>query len=92
MYSESMRFSEKAIELDNQNEVAKRIYNTSNIELLNSLNKDEESFQTVYRESTEDQILKITSFNNETIGASVYLDDSPAPDGEYIYKSDSHKL
>ncbi|MCO5239714.1 MAG: zinc ribbon domain-containing protein [Chitinophagaceae bacterium] len=92
MYSESMRFSEKAIELDNQNEVAKRIYNTSYIELLNSINNDEESFQTVYRESTESQILKITSFHNETIGASVYIDGLPAPDGEYTYKSGSHKI
>jgi hypothetical protein len=36
--------------------------------------------------------LKIVSVNNETIGAKVYINEKPARDGTYVYKSLSHKL
>ncbi len=48
--------------------------------------------QTVHRETTDNRVLKIISINNETIGAKVYIDERPAIDGIYIYKSFSHKL
>lgn len=48
--------------------------------------------QTVYRETIEGEILKIISINNETIGAKVYINDKPAKDGTFIYKSLTHKL
>jgi hypothetical protein len=50
------------------------------------------SSQTVYRETQDDENLKIVSVNNETIGAKVYINESPARDGIYVYKSLSHKL
>jgi hypothetical protein len=48
--------------------------------------------QTVYRETSDNKTLKIISLDNETIGAKVFFDERPAPDGTYIYKSLSHKL
>ena len=48
--------------------------------------------QTVYRETQNEETLKIVSINNETIGAKVYINEKPAIDGIYIYKSLSHKL
>ncbi len=50
------------------------------------------SKQTVYRETQEGETLKIVSVNNETIGAKVYINEKPARDGTYVYKSLSHKL
>jgi hypothetical protein len=57
-------------------------------QVLNS----ETNKQTVYRETQDGEILKIVSINNETIGAKVYINEKPATDGTYIYKSLSHKL
>lgn len=48
--------------------------------------------QTVYRVTQDGETLKIVSVNNETIGAKVYINEKPARDGIYIYKSLSHKL
>lgn len=50
------------------------------------------SEQTIHRETQEGETLKIVSVNNETIGAKVYINEKPARDGTYIYKSLSHKL
>jgi hypothetical protein len=50
------------------------------------------SKQTVYRETQDGETLKIVSVNNETIGAKVYINEKPAKDGTYVYKSLSHKL
>jgi hypothetical protein len=47
---------------------------------------------TVYRETQDGETLKIVSVNNKTIGAKVYINEKPARDGAYIYKSLSHKL
>jgi hypothetical protein len=49
-------------------------------------------FRTVSRETIDNEILKIISFKNQTIGANVYINDHPAPDKSYIYKSFTHKL
>jgi hypothetical protein len=49
-------------------------------------------FQTVYRETIENEILKIVSQKNTTIGAKVYINEIQAPDKTYIYKTLSHKL
>ena len=55
--------------------------------------------ETVYRELTDGRTIKIVSQNNETIGSSVFFDEEPVPDGEYIYsvgissiKSTTYKL
>ena len=48
--------------------------------------------QTVYRETTENQTLKIISINNVTVGAEVFINDEVAADGEYSYKNDNRKL
>jgi len=48
--------------------------------------------QTVYRETEDGETLKIVSVNNETIGAAVFINEKPATDGTYIYKSFTHKL
>ncbi|MBU3677711.1 MAG: hypothetical protein FGM54_11115 [Chitinophagaceae bacterium] len=48
--------------------------------------------QTVFRELIEGQTLKIVSKNYKTIGAKVFINEMPAPDGIYIYKSLTHKL
>jgi hypothetical protein len=48
--------------------------------------------QTVHRETINNEILKIVSQKNITIGAKVYINDKKAPDNSYIYKSYSHKL
>ena len=44
------------------------------------------------RETQDGETLKIASVNNETIGAKVYINEKPAGDGTYIYKSLSHKI
>lgn len=51
-----------------------------------------DSKQTVFRETTDDKILKIVSKPNQTIGSEVFIDDLPASDGIYNYKSGTHKL
>ena len=48
--------------------------------------------ETVYRELTDGRTIKILSQNNETIGSDVFFDDEPVPDGDYVYKSLTHKL
>jgi Short C-terminal domain len=65
----------------------------SKVQLLQSsaektVNKEE----TVFRETNNNQILKIIYKPNQIIGASVYIDDTEAPDGVYYYKSGTHKL
>jgi hypothetical protein len=46
----------------------------------------------VYREAIGNIVLKIVSSNFNTIKAKVYINDYPAKDGVYIYKSLTHKL
>jgi hypothetical protein len=48
--------------------------------------------QTVYRETVNNKKLKIISYKNVTIGAKVFIDERPAPDGIYTYKALTHKL
>ncbi len=66
-------------------------------EIFNSILKRNElensdSLQKVYRETTDNKTLKIISQYNQTIGADVFINDLPAPDGVYNYKSGTHKL
>src|SRR5690606_19048325 len=56
-------------------------------EIINS-----SDLQTVHRETNKNEILKIVSQKNTTIGAKVYINEKQAPDNTYIYKSLSHKL
>ena len=48
--------------------------------------------ETVYRETKDHKILKITSTNNITIGAEVFIEDEIAPDGKYEYLNDNRIL
>ncbi len=50
------------------------------------------NMEEVYRELTDGRTIKIVSKNNVTIGADVFFDEIPAPDGDYIYKSLTHRL
>lgn len=90
-YSESIRFSEKAIELNPNNEIATDILKKSKVAIA-EINNVSSSTQTVFRETTDDKLLKIVSKLNQTIGADVFIDDLPAPDGIYNYKAGTHKL
>lgn len=90
-YSESIRFSEKAIELNPNNEIATDILKKNKVAIA-GINNAGSSTQTVFRETTDDKLLKIVSKLNQTIGADVFIDDLPAPDGIYNYKAGTHKL
>ena len=66
-------------------------------EIFNSILKRNElenndSLQKVYRETTDNKTIKIISQYYQTIGADVFIDDLPAPDGIYNYKTGTHKL
>ena len=54
--------------------------------------ENSDTLLTVYRETTDNKTLKIISEYNQTIGADVFINDLPAPDGVYNYKSRTHKL
>lgn len=56
-------------------------------EILNS-----SGLEIVYRKTIDNQILKIVSKNNTTIGAKVYINGELVPDGEYVYEAYTHKL
>lgn len=90
-YSESIRFSEKAIELNSNNEIANDILKKSKVAIAD-INNVGSSTQSVFRETTDNKLLKIVSKLNQTIGADVFIDDLPAPDGIYNYKTGTHKL
>ena len=60
-------------------------HNKTNI-LKNNLKDKSENLQTVYRITKENITLRIVSKNNETIGANVYINDKPAPNGSYRYR------
>lgn len=90
-YSESIRFSEKAIELNPNNEIATDTLKKSKVAIA-GINNVGSSTQAVFRETTDDKLLKIVSKLNQTIGADVFIDDLPAPDGIYNYKAGTHKL
>src|SRR5690606_34482541 len=49
-------------------------------EIINS-----SDLQTVHRETNKNEILKIVSQKNTTIGAKVYINEKQAPDNTYIY-------
>ncbi|MEZ5034712.1 MAG: zinc ribbon domain-containing protein [Chitinophagaceae bacterium] len=83
-YSESIRFSEKAIELNSNNEAANEILKKSKIAIAD-INNVGSSIQTVFRKTTDDKLLKIVSKLYQTIGAEVFIDDLPIQDGAYTY-------
>jgi hypothetical protein len=87
-YTESIRFAEKAIELNSSNEIANDILKKSK-EAFAEIN---DSIQTVIRETVDGKQLKIVSKFNQTIGASVFIAGLPAPNGIYNYKDWTHKL
>lgn len=86
-YSESIRFSEKAIELNPKNEIAKEVLKKSKV-AFEEANNANSSIQTLFTETKDGKVLKIVSKFNQTIGADVFIDDFPTPDGTYIYKDD----
>ena len=59
---------------------------------IDKINEVKVLTQIVYRETTDNKILKIISKPNHSIGAEVFIDNLSAPDGIYIYKSRTHKL
>lgn len=89
-YSECVRFSEKAIELNPNNEIATDILNKGK-EAIKDNNNFGSLRQTELWESTDGIILKIVSKLNKTIGAEVFTNDLPTPNGIYNFKEGSHK-
>lgn len=90
-YSEGIRFSEKALELNPNNEIAADILKKCK-DAIAQVNNVGSLTQTVIRETTDNKLLKIVSKANQTIGADVFIDDLLAPDGIYNYKEGTHKL
>jgi hypothetical protein len=91
MYNDSIRFAEKAIELDNSNEIAVATLTKARLEVpVNEIANKQT--QIVYRKTKDNKILKIVSKKFQTVGAEVFIDDIAAPDGEYAYLNDSRKL
>lgn len=90
-HSESIRFLEKAIELDKKNTTANELLLKIKLQIPVSEISDKHS-QIVYRETRDKKILKIISKNYQTIGANVYINDEIAPDGEYHYLNDNRIL
>lgn len=90
-YNESIRFAEKAIELDSNNKLAKDTLTNIRIEIPfdQIFNKTE---QIVCRKTKDEKILTIISKNYQTIGAKVFIEDKVAPDGEYEYLKDKRKI
>jgi hypothetical protein len=90
-FNECIRFTEKAIELDHNNKNASDLLVKARLQIpVNEISN--KHTQVVYRETKDKQILKIVSKNYQTIGASVFIDDLIAPDGEYHYLNDNRKL
>ncbi|MCF8254578.1 MAG: zinc-ribbon domain-containing protein [Bacteroidia bacterium] len=90
-YDDCLRFVEKAIELDRNNKKASDLLIKARLEIPVKEISNAHT-QVVFRETKDNQILKIVSNNYQTIGASVFINDVKAPDGEYYYLKDSRKL
>jgi len=90
-YNECIRFAEKAIQLDRNNRRASDLLTKARLKVPVHQISNKHT-QTVYRETRNNQILKIVSKNYQTIGASVFIDDKEAPDGEYHYRNDNRVL
>jgi len=91
MYNDSIRFSEKAIDLNPSNKLALDTLTKARLEVpVNEISNKQT--QIVYRKTRDNKILKIVSKGFQTIGADVFIDDSIAPDGEYAYLNDSRRL
>lgn len=90
-YNECIRFAEKAIELYKNNKKASDLLIKAKLQIpVNEISN--KNTQVVYRETIDKKILKIVSKNYQTIGASVFINDEIAADGEYSYLNDSRKL
>jgi hypothetical protein len=90
-YNECIRFTEKAIEFDSNNKKASELLVKARLQIpVNEISN--KHTQVVYRETKDKQILKIVSKNYQTIGASVFINEVIAPDGEYYYLNDNRKL
>jgi hypothetical protein len=90
-FNECIRFTEKAIEFDSNNKKASDLL--VKVRLQIPVNEISNKYtQVVYRETKNNHILKIVSKNYQTIGASVFINEVIAPDGEYYYLNDNRKL
>lgn len=90
-YNESIRFSEKAIDLNPSNKLAIGTLTKARLDVpVNEISNKQT--QIVYRQTKDNKILKIVSKGFKTIGADVFIDDSVAPDGVYSYLNDKRKL
>jgi hypothetical protein len=90
-FNECIRFTERAIEFDSNNKKASDLLIKARLQIpVNEISN--KYTQIVYRETKDKQILKIVSKNYETIGASVFINEVIAPDGEYYYLKDKRKL
>jgi RNA polymerase subunit RPABC4/transcription elongation factor Spt4 len=90
-FNECIRFSEIAIEFDSNNKKASYLLVKARLQIpVNEISN--KHTQVVYRETKDKQILKIVSRKYETIGASVFINEVIAPDGEYYYLNDNRKL
>jgi hypothetical protein len=90
-FNECIRFTEKAIEFDINNKKASDLLVKARLQIPVSEVSNKHT-QVVFRETVDKQILKIVSKNYQSIGASVFINEKIAPDGEYIYLNESKKL
>ncbi len=91
------RYTKQSITLNNKTfqelyNYFKQIIKNENYSKANTSQSNSSKTLTVFRETIDNETLKIVSINNKTIGAKVYIDDKVANDGIYIYKSLSYKL
>lgn len=90
-FNECIRFTEKAIEFDSNSKKASDLLVKARLQIpVNEISN--KNTQVVYRETKDNQILKIVSKNYQTIGASVFINEVIAPDGEYYYLNGNRKL
>lgn len=90
-YNECIRFVEKALELYQNNKKASDLLIKAKLQIPVNQVSDKQT-QIVYRETKDNKILKIVSQNYQTTGASVFINDDIAPNGEYHYLNDNRKL
>jgi hypothetical protein len=80
-------------EFENKIKVIKDKQVTNNTPNIQKIEKTETVYsetvysEIIYRETIDKKLLKIILKNNETIGASVFIDDKIAPNGIYIYNT-----
>lgn len=90
-YNDCIRFAERALNLNSENNEAADLILQAKLHIpVTQISNNE--IQIVYRETRDNLILKIVSYEYKTIGAKVFINDNIAPNGIYEYKIDNRKI